>query len=363
VALLRTVREQAFRLSHPHLLTPYSWVAEDDEVLLAMDLVRGGTLHTLLGDYGRLPARFAATVLDQLLAALGAVHAAGVVHRDVKPENVLLEPTGTGAPHIRLGDFGVAVGADGMRFTAAGVAVGTYGYLAPEVMAGREADHRQDLYAAGRILRRMLVGDGADADGRPEDVSAPLWALAEALSAPDPDDRPSSAQAARALLSGFGLGLRPPALTAGGELIEVFDHTGPLPPGWGPDGLAGMPSAARRRVPVAAVVLAGVAVVAAGGATVAAIAGGSRGKVPPPPAATGPAHGPTTSTAPSPAATGPAPGPTTSAAPPPTATPTLSVSAPCGWQDVGTEERLPDGRRVRCEYRAADGTYQWKLIP
>jgi hypothetical protein len=68
--LLRTVREQAFRLSHPHLLTPYSWAADDDEVLIAMDLIRGGSLGTLLGDYGRLPAACAAVILDQLLAAI-----------------------------------------------------------------------------------------------------------------------------------------------------------------------------------------------------------------------------------------------------------------------------------------------------
>src|SRR5262245_63950811 len=89
--LPRVVREQAVRLKHPHLVTPYAWVADDDGALLAMDLAAGGSLATLLSDYGVLPFRYAAEILGQLLGGLGAVHAAGVVHRDVKPSNVLLE--------------------------------------------------------------------------------------------------------------------------------------------------------------------------------------------------------------------------------------------------------------------------------
>src|SRR5690349_15740778 len=90
--LLRFVREQGLRIRHPHVLTPTGWAAEDHQVVLGMELVRGGSVDQLLAEHGPLPAAYAAALLDQLLQALGAVHAAGVVHRDLKPANLLLEP-------------------------------------------------------------------------------------------------------------------------------------------------------------------------------------------------------------------------------------------------------------------------------
>lgn len=117
-----------------------------------------GSLETLLGDYGRLPPAYAAEVLDQLLAALSHIHGAGVVHRDVKPANLLLEPSPVGAPHVRLADFGIALGEDGLRFTTTGFTVGTPGYLAPEVLDWNRSGPRQDLYAAGMVAWRMLTG-------------------------------------------------------------------------------------------------------------------------------------------------------------------------------------------------------------
>src|SRR5690348_9676418 len=89
-ALLRFVREQGVRIAHPHVLAPASWAADDDKVLFTMDLVKGGSLARLVADYGPLPPHYVCVLLDQLLAGLAAVHAEGVVHRDVKPANVLL---------------------------------------------------------------------------------------------------------------------------------------------------------------------------------------------------------------------------------------------------------------------------------
>ncbi|GGV15260.1 hypothetical protein GCM10010182_40150 [Actinomadura cremea] len=117
--VLRAVRERALRLAHPHVLTPYASCAAGGDVLLAMDLARGGSLQTLLGDYGRLPPAFTAEVLDQMLAALSHIHGAGVAHRDVKPANLLLEPSPVGAPRVRLADFGIALEDDGRRVTTA----------------------------------------------------------------------------------------------------------------------------------------------------------------------------------------------------------------------------------------------------
>ncbi|MFC6342869.1 protein kinase, partial [Nocardioides hankookensis] len=94
--LLRFVREQSLRIRHPHVLTPTGWAADDHRVVIAMDLVRGGSVDELLTEHGPLPPSYVVLLLDQLLQALAAVHAAGVVHRDVKPANLLLEPTGDG---------------------------------------------------------------------------------------------------------------------------------------------------------------------------------------------------------------------------------------------------------------------------
>ena len=144
--------------------------------LFTMDLVRGGNLEQLLARHGPLPDAYVRVVLEQVLEALVAVHAAGVVHRDVKPGNLLLEPTGTGRPWVRLGDFGIAVVAGDPRLTRAPGGVGTGGYMAPEQAAGAAPDPRQDLYAAGVVATQLLTGrpPGAAApDSRPGPAAGP----------------------------------------------------------------------------------------------------------------------------------------------------------------------------------------------
>ena len=104
-------------------------------MLFTMPAVAGGSLATLVGDYGSLPPVFAAEILRQMASALIAVHEGRLIHRDVKPANILLDATGSGRPHAYLSDFGIAVELDGPRFTETGLVTGTPGYLAPELAA------------------------------------------------------------------------------------------------------------------------------------------------------------------------------------------------------------------------------------
>lgn len=244
--LLRFVREQALRIDHPHVLAPASWAADDDKVLFTMDLVNGGSLAHLIGDYGPLPPRFVCTLLDQLLAGLTAVHAEGVVHRDIKPANILLEATGTGRPHLRLSDFGIAMRKGEPRLTETNYVVGTPGYFAPEQMLGAEPDFPADLFAVGLVALYLLTGTKPDGEAlighfaqygipsAPEGVPEPLWHVLASLVHPNPDSRFKTATGARkAVLSAVEL---LPDATIEEEIVEVFDHIGPLPAGFGPDG-------------------------------------------------------------------------------------------------------------------------------
>jgi len=189
--LLRFVREQGVRIPHRHVVAPTGWAAEDDLVLLTMDLVRGGSVHDLLVANGTLPEPLVGVLLDQLLQALSAVHAAGVIHRDVKPANLLLEATGHGRPHLRLADFGVAVTRAEPRLTRGPGGVGTEEYVAPEQETGAPPDPRSDLYAAGRVAVQLLTGSPAA-----KIPTGPLATLLTSLLRHDPEDRPPSAAAA-----------------------------------------------------------------------------------------------------------------------------------------------------------------------
>jgi len=196
--LVRFVREQAVRVRHPHVVAPISWAADDDLVVLAMDLVPGGSVQDVLDRHGSVPVGYAATLLEQLLQALAAVHAAGLVHRDVKPANLLLEATGHDQPHLRLGDFGVAAPIADARYTTVPGAIGTEGYMAPEQARGALPDPCQDLYAVGRVGLQLITGLPPERQG--VIGSSPLRPLLERLLVVDPEQRLASAEAALRLL-------------------------------------------------------------------------------------------------------------------------------------------------------------------
>ncbi|MFD9338413.1 serine/threonine-protein kinase [Streptomyces sp. NPDC060028] len=244
--LLRFVREQALRIDHPHVLAPASWAADDDKVLFTMDLVAGGSLAHVIGDYGALPPRFVCTLLDQLLSGLAAVHAEGVVHRDIKPANILMEATGTGRPHLRLSDFGISMRKGEPRLTETNYVVGTPGYFAPEQLLGAEPDFSADLFAVGLVALYLLQGRKPDSQalvehflahgtpGPPEGLPGPLWDVLANLLQPDPQSRFKTATGARKALAEAVELLAAPAPDE--DPVEVFDQLGPLPAGFGPQG-------------------------------------------------------------------------------------------------------------------------------
>lgn len=147
--------KSAARLTHPHVVSVYDQGEDDGLVYLAMEYVPGRTVRDVLREYGRLAPEQALTILDPVLQALDAAHRAGFVHRDVKPENVLLGDDGS----VKVADFGLARAiSTGNSTTTQGVLIGTVAYLSPEQVERGIADARSDVYGAGILLYEMLTG-------------------------------------------------------------------------------------------------------------------------------------------------------------------------------------------------------------
>lgn len=145
----------ASRLEHPNICRVLASGETAGELWIAMELVDGGSLNELIERQGRLPPQVACILVDALLAALGAAHDARILHRDIKPHNIMVTRGGT----LKLVDFGIARGDGDAKVTETGFLVGTPAYMSPEQVTGRPIDHRSDLYAAGIVLYEMLTGE------------------------------------------------------------------------------------------------------------------------------------------------------------------------------------------------------------
>lgn len=153
----RFVREAraAARLSHPNVVAMFDQGTDGDLVYLVMEYVPSLNLREVLRDRGHLTVEESFDVMEPVLSALAAAHAAGIVHRDVKPENVLLAQDG----RVLVADFGLARATSSVTSaTTQGVLIGTVAYLAPEQVERGIADPRSDVYAAGIVLYEMLTG-------------------------------------------------------------------------------------------------------------------------------------------------------------------------------------------------------------
>ncbi|GIH45706.1 serine/threonine protein kinase [Microbispora rosea] len=141
-------------LSHPNIVQVFDQGTDGAHVYLSMEYVPGRTLRDVLRRRGRLPAREALEMVIPVLAALGAAHQAGLIHRDVKPENVLLADDG----RVKVVDFGLARAIEATNQTKTGMMIGTIGYMSPEQVTTGMADARSDVYAAGIMLFELLTG-------------------------------------------------------------------------------------------------------------------------------------------------------------------------------------------------------------
>ncbi|MBR8745188.1 Stk1 family PASTA domain-containing Ser/Thr kinase [Nocardiopsis sp. MG754419] len=154
------------KLSHPNVVQVFDQGEDQGHVFLAMEYVPGRTLRDLLKERGRLGPRQALNFMAPVLAALGAAHQAGMVHRDVKPENVLI----TEDRRVKVADFGLAraVEQSNQGLTRTGTLMGTAAYLAPEQIEKGVADARSDVYAAGIMFYELLTG------GQPHTGETPI---------------------------------------------------------------------------------------------------------------------------------------------------------------------------------------------
>lgn len=247
----RFIREakSVARLDHPNVVQVFDQGTDGSYVYLAMEYVAGCTLRDVLRERGALQPRAALDILEPVLAALGAAHRAGFVHRDMKPENVLIGDDG----RVKVADFGLVRSVDAVTSTTGSV-LGTVSYLAPEQVEHGTTDARVDVYACGVVLYEMLTGGKPHAGESPaqilyrhvhEDVPPPsalvpglpyeLDELVASATARDPELRPydavtllGQARAARAALTGEQLDALPPrALDAGHDNAE--DRTSVIP--------------------------------------------------------------------------------------------------------------------------------------
>ena len=274
-AFQRTLREAktAARLNHPAVVTVYDVVEDGGRPWIVMQLVDAQSLDQVLGDSGPLSPRRAADMARQLLSALSVAHAAGVMHRDVKPSNVLIGSDDRAV----LTDFGIATFADDPKLTQTGMVMGSPGFTAPERIRGEDASPASDLWSLGATVYAAVEGHGPfeqrggaittmsaiiNEDAPEAPTAGALGPVIAALLRREPTDRPDASAAARMITDVLPLlADRAPGSPPGYEATALSASSPPAPgsvsPGLASPGSAspgsaspGLPGAVRPRTPV-----------------------------------------------------------------------------------------------------------------
>jgi eukaryotic-like serine/threonine-protein kinase len=157
VSLLRFKREAnaASTLNHPNIVEIYDVGEESGKHFIVMEVVRGKTLKQLISQRGAMEKEEALAIMKQLIAAVSEAHRKNIIHRDIKPQNVLIKDDGT----VKITDFGIALAQDAMQLTQTDAVMGSVHYLAPECARGEAASNQSDVYSLGIVLYELLRGD------------------------------------------------------------------------------------------------------------------------------------------------------------------------------------------------------------
>jgi len=226
-------------LQHPNIATVFDYGEDDGTAYLVMELVPGQPLSQIIAERAPLSAQETVAILIQAATALAAAHEGGVVHRDVKPANIMVTPDGT----VKLTDFGISRAVDSVPLTQTGQVLGTAQYLSPEQALGQSATAASDIYALGVVGHEMLTGERPFDTGSvvstalahvnqpppplPDTVPVALRDVVDSALAKSPADRPASAAEMAHALGMPGAAFAPNAPVA--PVLTAFEPTATEP--------------------------------------------------------------------------------------------------------------------------------------